>query len=123
MVILAIAILRGFVLFEWDYSGKWASNRPSTVRSESLQGLVTLLNENGPKIMEANTTFDPSRHGEAFLSLISEWLIADPLVPLNTTQIPQSLTSLQVDCTAKRYSGVLSGEKLSSPRFIIDFVQ
>ena len=122
VVIVAIAILRGFVLFEWDYSGKWASNRLNIVRSESLQGLVTLLNENGPRIMAGNTTFDPNRHGEAFLSLISEWLIADPLVPLNTTRIPQALTSLDVDCTAKRYSGILSGEKLPSPRFIMDFV-
>ena len=54
------------------------------VRDGSLEGLAELLNTHGPKMLEGASVFSANKHGAEFLSILGEWLGAEPAVSLRS---------------------------------------
>ena len=98
------------------------ANRSTIIKSFDLQNLLTILNSQRHLFQEwdvncSNEEF--SLKYALFLSNLLPWVTGDPPSPLVELE---SRSKLPLHCADKRYSTALTGQQLSKPRVIVDFI-
>lgn len=92
------------------------SNR-TIYRDGHLDDLAKLLNHQ-------KTTFvnwvDTVENYRTFIGTLDPWITSEPPIPLST--LPQKFSSSELNCQEEKYSSVLTGQKLTQARVIVDFI-
>ena len=103
-------------------------NNSRGVRDGSLEYLTTLLNSRAKMFATWHDNLNnPFHHVDEddyvrFIRILTPYILSPPAYPSHP-QLPLSLPPLPpVNCGLSRYSQVLTGQPLSQPRVIVDFI-
>ena len=95
-----------------------------------LNNLITLLDrirgdfDTWPSVLEQTKSQSSSNirsHASKFMFSIIPWMIAEPAVPLNISSNPEPFSDT-LNCSNPKYGRLFSGQKLTQPRVIVDFI-